>query len=90
MFSWYVLHKIVSQDIAERAAKLVKVEYFDVQTPILNCREAIAINSFHPQPKGLVVGDAETAIAGAVNKVSGEIEMGTQNHFHMETEVRDM
>ncbi|OQV23093.1 Xanthine dehydrogenase [Hypsibius exemplaris] len=76
----------VSQDVAEKAAKLVKVEYFDVQPPILNCRDAIAKQSFHPQPKGIVVGDAAAVIASAAVKVSGEIEMGTQNHFHMETE----
>ncbi|OQV23095.1 Xanthine dehydrogenase [Hypsibius exemplaris] len=74
-----------SQDIAERAAKLVKISYYDVKTPTLNCRDAIKNQSYVTVP-GLSVGDADKAIAGAANKIEGELEIGTQNHMYMETE----
>ena len=87
-FIWILFFlQIASQDIAEKAAKMVKVSYYDSQTPILTCKDAIKNKSFFPQPRGYTVGDAAKAIAGAAHQIKGEVEMGTQNHFHLETEV---
>lgn len=74
--------------MAEEGAKLVKVEYFNVQTPILTCHDAITANSFHEtKMKEINVGDAEAAVKNAAVSVEGSFEMGTQQHFHTETMV---
>ncbi|GAV02732.1 hypothetical protein RvY_13260-2 [Ramazzottius varieornatus] len=78
----------VSREMAEEGAKLVKVEYFNVQTPILTCLDAINSNSFHEtKMKDINVGDAEVAVKNAAVSVEGSFEMGAQQHFHTETMV---
>ena len=79
----------MSRDIAEEGAKLVKIEYFNVQTPILNCQEAIKASSFHDSKflKNIDVGDADASIKNASVTVEGSFQMGSQQHFHTETMV---
>ncbi|XP_055352624.1 uncharacterized protein LOC129598650 [Paramacrobiotus metropolitanus] len=71
--------------LAESGAKLVKTEYSNVQPPLLTCQDAIQAKSFHDKPAVISVGDAETAVKNAPNKVSGDFEIGMQTHYHMET-----
>jgi xanthine dehydrogenase/oxidase len=71
---------------AKQAAKLVKVNYSVVNTPILTISDAIKANSFHPQPvNDLIVGNADEAIENAQHKIQGEMEFhGTQFNFYLE------
>ncbi|XP_055352621.1 uncharacterized protein LOC129598648 isoform X2 [Paramacrobiotus metropolitanus] len=73
--------------VAEAGAKLVKVTYSNVKTPILSCQDAISQKSFHGQMQSIIVSDPDKALAQAPNKISGELEIGAQAHYHMETMV---
>ena len=51
---------IETQAIADKAAKLVKVSYSAVQTPIVNIDDAIAAKSFFKKPiPAFVVGNPD-------------------------------
>ncbi|XP_060570673.1 uncharacterized protein LOC132728960 [Ruditapes philippinarum] len=77
-----------SYEIALGAVYAVKVTYSNVQTPVLTLEDAINKKSFFPkQCDDKVVGDPDTAIAQSPKKIQGVISMGTQYHFHMETQV---
>ncbi|KAK3885385.1 hypothetical protein Pcinc_010383 [Petrolisthes cinctipes] len=73
------------------AAKLVKVEYEDIQRPVLTIKEAIKagrvkvgqnVESFRAGTSSQ--GDVEGTMKTVPHKVSGELSQGTQYHFHME------
>ncbi|PVD23365.1 hypothetical protein C0Q70_16633 [Pomacea canaliculata] len=75
-----------NQLVADEAAKKVIVKYSDIQKPILTIQEAIDANSFHStfvQPH--VVGNPDDELQKSAKTLSGEIKMGTQYHFYMET-----
>ncbi|XP_053383770.1 uncharacterized protein LOC123535779 [Mercenaria mercenaria] len=70
------------------AAFAVKVTYSNVQPPILTLEDGIKQKSFFPkQCDDKVVGDPDTVIAQSPKKIQGAISMGTQYHFHMETQA---
>ncbi|KAJ8299303.1 hypothetical protein KUTeg_023363 [Tegillarca granosa] len=74
--------------VADMASSKVKVTYTDIKPPLLSLAEAIAKQSFFDKKlDDVVVGDAEGAISKSARKVSGSISMGTQYHFHMETQI---
>ncbi|XP_055348686.1 uncharacterized protein LOC129595643 [Paramacrobiotus metropolitanus] len=77
----------VTRDIAEAGAKLVVIEYSNVRNPILTVQDAIRENSFYESAPTITVGDADAAIASAPRKISGELTLGHQAHYHMETMV---
>uniref|UniRef100_T1JEH9 FAD-binding PCMH-type domain-containing protein n=1 Tax=Strigamia maritima TaxID=126957 RepID=T1JEH9_STRMM len=76
-------------DLAKEASCKVKVQYKSLGPPVLTIKEALK----HPdrvEVKNVNVindGDAIKALENAKNKISGEIEVGTQFHFHLETQV---
>ncbi|XP_067656035.1 uncharacterized protein [Haliotis asinina] len=73
---------------ADTAASMVKVTYKNVQPPIITMEDAIQKKSVHPNTvKPIKVGDAAAAIASSDQKITGRIKMGTQYHFHLETQV---
>ena len=76
-----------SQSSADRGARLVKVTYANQKTPLLTAQDAMKAKSFFPSPPALVIGDAKTTIQNAPVKLQGELEIGTQFHIHMETQV---
>ncbi len=71
---------------AQGAAKLVTVEYQPL-TPILTMREAIAAQHFHLQPSKVVRGDASIGLQSSTHRLGGEIEIGGQDHFYLETQA---
>ena len=71
---------------ARRAAKLVLVDYEDLP-PILSIAEAIEKQSFLLPPLGLRRGDAAGAIARAPHRLTGELQLGGQDHFYLEGQV---
>eukprot|EP00897_Mesotaenium_endlicherianum_P009379 jgi/Mesen1/846/ME000112S10986 len=75
-----------SKKHAEAAAKLVEVAYSDEQAPILTIADAVAANSFFEDSKrDLHIGSAN-AINDAEVVIEGEVGVGHQYHFHMETQ----
>ncbi|CAO2615986.1 Aldehyde oxidase 1 [Lemmus lemmus] len=75
-----------SETQAKRAAKLVKVVYQDLEPLILTIEEAIQHKSFFGQERKLECGDVDEAFKMADQILEGEIHIGGQEHFYMETQ----
>ena len=75
-----------SHEAAVKAAKLAVVEYDELE-PVLSVKDALAKQNFvrptHTQSRG----DAATAISGSDNVLSGELQIGGQEHFYLEGQV---
>ncbi|XP_066155943.1 xanthine dehydrogenase isoform X1 [Euwallacea fornicatus] len=74
--------------IAQRAAKLVKIEYEDIQPVILTIEEAIEKQSFFFNPcRSIRYGaDVEEVFNNAPHVLKGQCRMGGQEHFYFETQ----
>lgn len=69
---------------ARKAARLGKVTV-EPSRPIVSIEEALAANSrFEEGPRLYEKGNADAAIAEAAHQISGQIEMGGQEHFYLE------
>jgi xanthine dehydrogenase large subunit len=79
---------IVAEDEqrARAAAACVVVEY-EPLAPILSVDDAIAAEAFHGPPARVARGDAASALAGSPPRVAGEVRMGGQDHFYLETQA---
>lgn len=72
-------------EAAERAAKLVKVEYEELP-PVITIEDAIGAKSFHPAELMIQDGDIEKGfLEPDLVTVEGEIRIGGQEHFYLET-----
>ncbi|XP_067010051.2 xanthine dehydrogenase [Anabrus simplex] len=83
-----VIGAVVAEDqaTAQRAAKLVNVVYEDIKPIIVTIEDAIREQSFYPgSPKYLKKGNVDAAFASADHIVSGEVRIGGQEHFYLET-----
>ncbi|XP_076451139.1 uncharacterized protein LOC143287015 isoform X2 [Babylonia areolata] len=92
LYAGQPLGLVVANDpqTAETAAAMVQVTYSDVQKPVTDLREAIQLKSFFPSmaaPDPIVVGDPDTALAQSAHRITGTIQMGTQAHFPLETQI---
>ncbi len=67
-----------------RAAEAVKVELEPLDA-ILGVRAAIAARSFHTEPHVIARGEPDRALGEAPLKLSGELDIGGQEHFYLET-----
>uniref|UniRef100_A0A1B0DLQ3 Aldehyde oxidase/xanthine dehydrogenase second molybdopterin binding domain-containing protein n=1 Tax=Phlebotomus papatasi TaxID=29031 RepID=A0A1B0DLQ3_PHLPP len=77
-----------TQALAQRAAKLVKVEYEDLSPVIITIEDAIKHQSFFSNvPLDIVRGDVEDALRKADHTIEGEVRMGGQEHFYLETQA---
>uniref|UniRef100_A0A146LZ03 xanthine dehydrogenase n=2 Tax=Lygus hesperus TaxID=30085 RepID=A0A146LZ03_LYGHE len=77
--------------VAQRAAKLVKIQYEDLEPTIITIEDAIEHNSYHPDSSAVELrGDVETAFQEIVKNggriVEGEVHIGGQEHFYLETQ----
>lgn len=75
-----------SHELANRAVKLAKVEYEELEA-ILTVKEALAKQSIVRPPFSMVRGDSDKAIASAEHQISGEINVGGQEHFYLEGQI---
>ncbi len=73
-----------SEAQARAAAAVVKVDYAPL-APILTLREAIAAAAFHRPPAKVECGDVDAALADSPHVVEGELDIGGQDHFYLET-----
>lgn len=69
---------------ARKAARKAKVAYAE-ETPILSIEDALAAESFFDDgPRVWTKGDVEGALGQAAHRLSGQIDMGGQEHFYLE------
>ncbi len=71
---------------AKQAAAKVKVTYEPLPA-ILGVRDAIAKESFHTQPHVIRRGDCDAALAESPHVLEGELEIGGQEHFYLESQA---
>ncbi|KAM7375600.1 hypothetical protein PAMA_014620 [Pampus argenteus] len=71
---------------AQRAAKAVKIEYEELQA-IVTIQEAIAAQSFYQPIRTIQRGDLKAGFKQADHILEGEMHIGGQEHFYLETNV---
>uniref|UniRef100_A0A8C3NJY3 Aldehyde oxidase 1 n=1 Tax=Geospiza parvula TaxID=87175 RepID=A0A8C3NJY3_GEOPR len=71
---------------AKQAAAKVKIEYEILEPVILTIEEAIKHNSFFEPKRKLEQGNVDEAFETVDNIIEGEICIGGQKHFYMETQ----
>uniref|UniRef100_A0A8C5L665 aldehyde oxidase n=1 Tax=Jaculus jaculus TaxID=51337 RepID=A0A8C5L665_JACJA len=71
---------------AKRAAKRVKIVYKDLEPLILTIEEAIQHKSFFESERKLEYGNVDETFKMVDQILEGEIHMGGQEHFYMETQ----
>ncbi|XP_046849634.1 xanthine dehydrogenase 1-like isoform X2 [Xenia sp. Carnegie-2017] len=77
-----------TQSIADKAAEKVEITYTECKKPIITIEDAINAKSFFTdETVNYTYGDTDSAMKSADHVVNGEISMGTQHHFHMETHI---
>lgn len=74
-----------NQPLAQRAARMVKIEYEDLSPIIVTIEDAIEQKSYHGETKKMIRGDCEKAFAESDHVIEGECRMGGQEHFYLET-----
>ena len=73
-----------SEDAAREAAAKVIVEYEPLPA-ILSIEAAIAANSFHLDKKVIKRGEPDLALEKSDRCITGELAVGGQDHFYLET-----
>lgn len=74
----------------ERAAQLgaaAVIAEYEALEPIRTIGDAIAAGSFHGLPQRMGRGDVDAALQAAPHVAEGEIEIGGQDHFYLETQA---
>ncbi|TVP68607.1 MAG: xanthine dehydrogenase molybdopterin binding subunit [Leptolyngbya sp. LCM1.Bin17] len=71
---------------ARTAAAQIQVEYEPLPA-IKTVAEAIAAASYHTDPQIIRRGDTEAALAQAPHTFAGEVDIGGQDHFYLETQA---
>jgi xanthine dehydrogenase large subunit len=72
-------------EAAKLGAARVTAEYRAL-SPILTIEDAIAAASYHSGPMRIRRGDALAAIDASPHRLSGELAIGGQEHFYLETQ----
>ncbi|MFZ5894949.1 MAG: xanthine dehydrogenase molybdopterin binding subunit [Myxococcota bacterium] len=75
-----------SAEQARLAAERVKISYEPLPA-ILSVHEAIAADSFHSGPERMRRGEPERVLANAPENLAGELFIGAQEHFYLETQA---
>ncbi len=75
-----------TEEAAKMAALKVRVDVTPL-TPILTIEQAIEAKSFHTEPGVIARGDVESALRSAPHVEEGELFMGGQEHFYLETQA---
>jgi xanthine dehydrogenase large subunit len=69
---------------AARRALIAEVEPLPA---IFSIDEAIVAKSFFGEPRRIARGDVEAGFASADGQISGELEIGGQEHFYLESQI---
>ncbi len=70
---------------ARLGAARVQADY-KLLPAVLTIEDAIAAGSFHSAPMRIVRGDAERDLAHSPHRIEGELDIGGQEHFYLETQ----
>ncbi|XP_053917784.1 xanthine dehydrogenase/oxidase isoform X2 [Cuculus canorus] len=73
-----------TQEHSRRAAKTVKIKYEDLK-PIVTIQEAIEKQSFFKSIKRIIKGDVKKGFEESDHILEGEMYLGGQEHFYLET-----
>ncbi|PRP77588.1 aldehyde oxidase and xanthine dehydrogenase [Planoprotostelium fungivorum] len=74
-----------SEDIAREASKLVEVKYRE-KKGIFSIEEAKKRDSIYPHPVQFHTGDADATLATSPTVIEGNMRMGGQEHWYLETQ----
>ncbi|XP_066282060.1 xanthine dehydrogenase/oxidase-like [Branchiostoma lanceolatum] len=74
-----------TQEHAQRAAKAVVVQYEDLEPKIITIEDAILHQSFFQPIYKIEKGNLEEAFEKADQIIEGELRIGGQEHFYLET-----
>uniref|UniRef100_A0A8C1JZ99 Aldehyde oxidase 5 n=1 Tax=Cyprinus carpio TaxID=7962 RepID=A0A8C1JZ99_CYPCA len=77
---------LLNQEQAKRAAEQVDITYEDIQPVFFTIEEAIEHQSFFDPKRKLERGNLEEGFEKADHILEGELYMGGQEHFYMETQ----
>ncbi|MHB8920790.1 MAG: xanthine dehydrogenase molybdopterin binding subunit [Halothiobacillus sp.] len=82
------LFAVAAEHIAQarRAALLAVVEYAPMPA-LINVKEALAARSFVLPSKKFQRGEPDIQLAQSANRLHGEIEIGGQDHFYLESNI---
>src|SRR5215471_5777962 len=72
-------------EAARLGAARVLAEYQPLPA-IVTIEDAIAAGSFHSAPMRIVRGDAQSVLATSPHRIEGELAIGGQEHFYLETQ----
>jgi len=75
-----------SLEHCKQAARAVVVEYAPLDA-IADIRQAIAASSYHTQPHVIRRGDCDAALRTSPHTLSGELDIGGQEHFYLESQA---
>jgi xanthine dehydrogenase molybdopterin binding subunit/xanthine dehydrogenase small subunit len=75
-----------SLNACRAAAEKVVVEYEPLK-PVLTLREALTAKSFHNKPNYIRRGEVSTALKESDQTLTGEFELGGQEHFYLEMQA---
>ena len=75
-----------SLEIARTAAKAALIEYKPLDA-IIDVEEALAKKHFVQESHEHRIGDAKAALSDATHTLSGELHIGGQEHFYLESQV---
>ncbi|MHA7632726.1 xanthine dehydrogenase molybdopterin binding subunit [Corallococcus sp. M7] len=71
-------------EACREGARQVAVDYEPLPA-VLTLAEALKQQSFHTDPHIIRRGDVDSALASSPNRLAGELTMGGQEHFYLET-----
>ena len=74
-----------TEQSAQIAAKLIHIDYELLTPVILTIEDAIANESYFYKEQCIEQGDVEKVLAEAEHKLEGNLLIGGQEHFYMET-----
>ncbi|XP_071963951.1 xanthine dehydrogenase/oxidase-like [Antedon mediterranea] len=73
------------KEIAQRAARMVRVEYQDLE-PIISIEDAIAKESYFEPIQRIEKGNVSNGFESSDQIIEGEMRVGEQEHFYLETQ----
>ncbi|MHC1780605.1 MAG: xanthine dehydrogenase molybdopterin binding subunit [Bacteroidales bacterium] len=73
-----------NRECAKRAIDRVKIEVEELH-PVLECEESFELKNFPFPPLHIESGDIEKGFAGSDHIIEGELKIGGQEHFYLET-----
>jgi len=75
-----------NEALAREAAKKVQVQYEKLPA-FLDIEQAIVGQAFHLPPATVARGDAASALATSMHRLNGDLHIGGQDHFYLETQA---